>query len=126
MVNRWVWVTLASSRTDPLSDGFKSAGKSASLLNTNTLKWLEKNKYRVVSRGSDVASLLKFLDAGRADAIFLAEKTYTDAVTDSSKYLTHVQVEKPFGIYVSKKWLESNGGFMSELNARITQYKAKQ
>lgn len=119
LINKWVWVTLKSTNIDIKESS--SSIKVASLLNTNTERWLKKNNYRVVASASSIESLVKLLDVNRVDAIFLSEAVLIEAVGDLTKYNTSVAVEKDFGFYVSKSFIDKYPTFMQELNEHISQ-----
>ena len=63
------------------------------------------------------------LELKRAEAIFLAEMVFISAANDSGvkpeSYRQVIEISKPFGIYVSKKYLAKNEGFMEDLNRLI-------
>ena len=45
--------------------------------------------------------------------------TANDSGVKSESYRQVVEISKPFGIYVSKKYLAKNEGFMEDLNRLI-------
>lgn len=116
MQNRWVWVLKKDSKLAPKSAEFKSKEKTASLLNTNTAKWLDKNGYRMTSKGANnPKALILFLNAERADAIFLAEEVFKQQVGNMSDYKIVVEVAKDFGAYISNDFLAKHPEFMAQL-----------
>ncbi|MBN3493792.1 transporter substrate-binding domain-containing protein [Vibrio neptunius] len=123
LVNKWVWVTMKGANIDVKKAS--SSIRTASLLNTNTEKWLKKNNYRVATSANNVDSLVKLLGAKRVDAIFLSEAVLKEAVGGNlSPYDISVEVAKDFGFYVSKSYIEKYPTFMQELNEHISQSPA--
>jgi polar amino acid transport system substrate-binding protein len=63
----------------------------------------------------------------RVDAVFLAELAFVKAAEKSgiagSQYTTIVQETKPFGLYLSKKYLSENPGIMKRIHAAIRSLK---
>lgn len=129
MQNAWCWFLLSSTSLEPQNNKFKSANVGT-ILNTNTHKWLSKNKFVSVSGVLEPDTLLKMLSKGRLDAIFLSEAVFLDAIEklgrSRSHYKTVVQKVRPFGMYLSKGYLAQNPEALEAINKAIeTLYPAK-
>lgn len=126
MFNRWVWVVRQENAHsfDPNDSGFKQLSTVASLLNTNTHRWLTNNDYQSIYAAATVNELKDQLDSGVVTAILIAEMTFLDTVPETGNYEIVLNQEKAFGLYISKHFLANNPDFMSELNQAIRAYKA--
>ncbi len=118
MTNRWVWVRLAGSGAELLSVA-KPGEKVASLLNANTNRWLMKSGYDPVHPAENIRQLVGMLDSQQVSAVLVAEEVFKAAYPNDTRYQITLQVEKEFGVYISKTFLESHPQFMDELNAAI-------
>ncbi len=125
MLNRWCWYFKADSNLTPLKRRFKQMAKVGTILNTNTHKWLRINDYRVAGKPDNATALNKMLLAGRINAVFLAEQVFELAIPTEQYYLYHkmIAVEKPFGIYINKRYIKKNPLIMSRLNNVIPEVK---
>ncbi|WP_159083978.1 substrate-binding periplasmic protein [Saccharobesus litoralis] len=125
VVNRWCWFLLKNADLKPNDAEFKSQAKIGTYLNTNTHKWLLKNQYKVAASPSSIDSLLLMLNKKRIHAILLAEVVFENAAlaqgVDLTNYLKIVEVEKPFGLYISKQYLSRHPDVMQSINDAILQ-----
>jgi ABC-type amino acid transport substrate-binding protein len=129
MQNAWCWFLLNSTSLDPQDIKFKSADVGT-ILNTNTHKWLSKNEFTSVSGVLEPHTLLKMLNRGRLDAIFLSEAVFIEAISKLSHsrehYKTVIQKVRPFGIYLSRIYLAKNPEALQSINKTIeTLYPAQ-
>ena len=125
MINRWCWYFKADSTLTPLKRRFKRMAKVGTILKTNTQKWLHKNGYRVAGRPDNARALNKMLLADRISAVFIAEKVFELVIPSDQYYLYHkiIAVEKPFGIYLKKQYIQKNPMIIKQLNNVITTVK---
>jgi polar amino acid transport system substrate-binding protein len=123
MVNRWCWYFKADSGLTPLKRRFKRVADIGTILNTNTHKWLKKNKYRVRGKPDNATALNKMLLADRVDAVFVAEAVFEMVIPAEQYYLYHkkIEFEKPFGIYISNQYITKNQTIIEQLNKAIAQ-----
>ncbi len=124
MINRWCWFLPTDSTLNPTGPDFKSQARVGTYLNTNTEKWLRKNKYHVAGNPSQIDALIKMLKNNRINCIFLAEHVFYDALNQlggkADDYRKIIEAAKPFGIYISKTYLSENPGVIEKINAAIT------
>ncbi|KOO13814.1 hypothetical protein AKJ18_16175 [Vibrio xuii] len=125
MFNRWVWVVGKESARNfsPNDAMFKKQSTVASLLNTNTHRWLKVNGYPSIYAATSVSELKEKLDSGAITAILIAEMTFLATVSEVVDYEIVLEQEKEFGLYISKHFLSNNPGFMSKLNQAIRAYR---
>lgn len=125
LINRWSWFLNQPNTLDPHSELFKRDVTVATQLNTNTHKWLVKNNYLRIYPAKDPMRLANILDRGRLRAVFIAEEVFKSSVKqhrlNSNGFEQIVQFEKPFGIYISKRYLDKYPEFMIRLNQAITE-----
>lgn len=123
MINRWSWFLPQGSEIHPSHPSFKLNANIATSLNTNTHKWLERNHYRVSYAPSDIRALPKMLIKKRISVVFLAERVFLESCKeqgiDPKAFIQVVEVEKPFGIYISQAYLDRHPFFMKKLNEAI-------
>lgn len=119
--NNWTWFTLRESSNTPNHHDFKYHSIIGTIGKTNTFRWLSRNSYQVQSYNAN--ELLAALQNKQINAAFLAEKvfeyTYMQAGIAPSTFKKHIEIKRPFGIYIAKKYLQKNHNFMSQLNAAI-------
>lgn len=118
MTNRWVWVVL-KNKNGSSSPTIYSGYIVASLLNTNTNKWLEKSGFKMTRPAEKIESLIRRLDTQEIDAVLVAEKVFHHHFKGNPNYKTILQEEKKFGIYISKAFLKQHPLFMGKLNGAI-------
>lgn len=125
MSNRWVWIIRQENGRNftPYDSTFKKQSTVASLLNTNTHRWLKVNGYPSIHAATSVTELKDKLDSGAVTAILIAEMTFLDTVSETDDYEIILEQEKAFGMYISKHFLSNNPGFMSKLNQAIRVYR---
>ncbi|NQZ22966.1 MAG: transporter substrate-binding domain-containing protein [Colwellia sp.] len=108
MVNRWCWYLLKGAKLIPHDTNFKSSAKVSSYFKSNTHKWLIKNNY-TVEPVMKVGKLPQMLMRARVDAVFIAELVFEEAMKQDnlelSQFKKYIEIEKPFGIYISKAYL---------------------
>jgi len=127
MFNRWVWVVLQENIDNfiPNNPKFKNNATVASLVNTNTHRWLKVSGYPSIYAATSVDELKEKLDSGTVAAILIAEMTFLDTVNEVIDYGIVLEQEKEFGIYISKHFLSKNPGFMPKLNDAIRLYRGQ-
>jgi ABC-type amino acid transport substrate-binding protein len=122
MFNRWCWYSRKDSQLNPNSDNFKSDAKISSHFKTNTHKWLTDNNYNV-QPVMELSKLPKMLLKARVDAVFIAELVFEEAMKQDHITLQQfnkvVEIEKPFGIYISKNYLAKNPQTLQKVNQAI-------
>lgn len=127
----WTWVWL-KQRTDldPGSISFKQQAIVSAQLNSNLHIWLVKQRYKVAGAPNDVRMLFTLLNSRRVDAIMLPELTAKAMMQqeklDSSLYSMQLEMQLPFGIYVSKAYIARNPDIMPKLNQAILRYHQRQ
>ena len=118
MTNRWVWVVL-KSKHDNTSPTIESGYIVASLLNTNTNRWLEKSGFKMTRPAEKIESLIRRLDTQEIDAVLVAEEVFHHHFKHNPNYKIILQEEKKFGLYISKTFLKQHPLFMDKLNNAI-------
>lgn len=122
-LNNWSWFVLANSDLDPNSSDFIEKARTGSIINTNTHIWLTNNGYQVSGTPSDSNTLIRMLKADRINAIFMAEAVFYEAVDLAEEprdtFIATVQIATPFGIYVSKAYLEKYPEIIEKINEAI-------
>jgi polar amino acid transport system substrate-binding protein len=120
--NYWSWFVLKSNDIDVSDRAFKINSKVATVGKTNTYRWLTRSGYRVLS--SDIQRLPNLLITKQVDAVFVAQAVFESRMKTLAihpkTFVKTVEAKKPFGIYISKYYLQSNEGFMKVLNGHIT------
>lgn len=129
VTNKWCWYLSKNSSLSPQNETFKETASISSHFNTNTHKWLNSKGY-FVEPVMDISVLPELLLRKRIDAVFLAELVFEQAIKEKGLPLSHfkkvVEVEKPFGIYVSNKYLESEPKTLKNINKSIINIQAQQ
>lgn len=127
MLNRWCWYLLADSTMDPKDPNFKNVARVGTLINTNIQIWLQERNYKITSTPDDEKVIPQILKLKRADAFLMAELVFWAGVKEEEKkdFKQVVELEQPFGMYISKEFLSKNPGFMESLNAAIIKIKTK-
>ncbi|MCP4594897.1 ABC transporter substrate-binding protein [Neptuniibacter sp.] len=130
MINRWSWFLAQGSDLHPSQENFKQEAQIATHLNTNTHKWLSRNGYNVGYAPSDTLALPRTLHKKRISAVFLAELVFIESSKElglsEDDFIQVVEIAKPFGIYISKAYLEHHPGFMQRLNTAIEVIQTEQ
>ena len=123
MNNNWAWYVNAKSQLDPKNHADKQAIKVGTVSHTNTHKWLVQSGYPIAFDTSKAELLPKMLYSDKIDAVFLAEIVFDKYIAQSginkSQFKKIIEVSKPFGIYISKEYINSHPEFMGRLNAAI-------
>lgn len=121
--NHWSWFFIADTNTNYDAQIRNKNIKVATITNTNTHNWLLKNNYKSISATIDITAMLRQIDRGRIDAIFISERVlqYRLKTLDLNQDAFHIhrQTTKPFGIYIAKAYLKSSPNFMTKLNEEI-------
>lgn len=122
-VNR-VWVIPKGSKwTDPDSEDFKKNAKIGSQFGSKLYDWLEDNGYNNAADTGDEAALIKMLDSGRLDALYIVDEVFKYSADEiginESDFDMITQLSIPTGVYVSKKYLKEYPDFMNEFNKGI-------
>jgi len=123
MINRWCWYFKAGSGLTPLKRRFKRNAKVGTILNTNTQQWLQQNDYSIVGKPNNATALNKMLLANRVNAVFVAEAAFETILSKDQYYLYHkmIEVEKPFGLYISNTYIDIHPHVITKINEAITQ-----
>lgn len=123
MMNNWCWFLKAKGLHEPGARHFKSWVRAGTILNTNTHKWLLENGYTVTGTPVSPHALIAMMRMDRVNAVFLSELVFFDALRESQEkpehYRKFVQVEKPFGIYLAKHYLQKYPEVLDRINAAI-------
>lgn len=127
----WTWVWLKQqSELDPASAEFKQNAVVSAQLNSNTYLWLLKQHYKVAGAPNNIRMLFTLLNSRRVDAILLPELTAKAVMQqenlDPDLYLMQLQIQLPFGIYISKAYIARNPEIMPKLNQAIFRYHQRQ
>lgn len=123
----WTWVWLKErTELDPAAADFKKKAIVSAQLNSNTYIWIVKQNYKMAGAPSNIRMLFTMLNSRRVDAILLPELT-AKAVMQQEKldpdlYSMHLEVQLPFGIYISKAYIARNPDIMPKLNQAIRRY----
>jgi len=118
MINRWVWIVL-SDQSNTFSSTPKPGYLVASLLNTNTERWLTSSGFTLGHSADNIESLIAMLDSRQVNAVLVAEEVYNVRYKDHPNYKVILQEEKEFGVYVSRIFLRRHPQFMEEFNRTI-------
>ena len=122
MINRWCWYLLNDSALHPHDSNFKRDAKISSHFKSNTHKWLIANGYSV-QPARKTNTLPQMLIRSRVDAIFIAELVFEAAMKQdqltSSQFKKFIEIEKPFVIYLSKKYLAEYPETLTKVNQAI-------
>lgn len=120
-INRWCWFSLKKNALLPVST--LSEVRVATVINTNTHKWLKKNNYNVTFPVNELSTLIPLLLEEKVDVVFVAEEVFLQQLKENSiseaLFDKQVQFEKPFGIYVAEEYVQKHSRIMSELNNLI-------
>ncbi len=122
-INRWTWFLPVSSELDPRASGAHEHMRAASVVGTNTARWLKKNGFSLGLSPRSVEQLLKMLDGGKVDAVLLSAPVFQHAVETSgrlmSAYRGVVQESKPMGVYLSRQYLRKHPGMLQRFNEAV-------
>lgn len=124
LINKWSWFLAPDHSMSFASVAFKSTAKIATIHGSNTSKWLTDNNYKIITKANSGRLFPRLLlEKKRIDAVFLASivfrKELQAAGYSSDDYVEIVEKSKPFGIYISKRYIEKHPDFMTKLNAAI-------
>ncbi|ALO34183.1 hypothetical protein CMT41_05140 [Colwellia sp. MT41] len=127
MINRWSWFMLKGSKVDVRSEVFKSQAGIGTIKGTNTSQWLKKNAYTVIAQPTNAQALVGMLKSHRIDAVFVADAVFEHEldVKVLSKFTKVVEVEKPFGIYISHDYLKKHPDALKQINSSIKLLRQK-
>lgn len=124
LINRWSWFLPPGYILDPSDARFKASAKIATIHGSNTNRWLIKHNFNITTKANSASTFATLLlEKKRIDAVFIASivfrKTLTSQGYFAKDYVEVVQEARPFGIYISKAYLEKHPGFMDKLNSAI-------
>ncbi len=121
IINKWSWFMLEDFRGDPKSEAFKAQAEIGTINGTNTHKWLKTNGFTVSARPLDAAFLVAMLKSRRIDAVFIAEAVFEHAIDEKERtqFKKIVELEQPFGIYISHDYLKAFPNALSQINSSI-------
>lgn len=127
----WSWVWLKQrAELDPDSAEFKQNAVVSAQLNSNPYLWLMKQGYKVAGAPNDIRMLFTLLNSRRVDAIMLPELTAKALMQqeklDPALYSMQLEMQLPFGIYISKAYIARNPEIMPKLNLAIERYHQRQ
>lgn len=127
----WTWVWLKQrSDLEPDSAEFKKNAIVSAQLNSNTYIWIRKQNYKIAGAPSNIRMLFTMLNSGRVDAILLPELTAKAVMQqeqfDPALYAMQLEVQLPFGIYISKAYIARHPDIMPRLNQAIKRYHQRQ
>lgn len=127
MINRWSWFMLKGSEVGVKSEAFKSQAGIGTIKGTNTFKWLKKNSYTVIAQPTNALVLVAMLKSHRIDAAFVADAVFEHEldVKELSKFTKVVEIEKPFGIYISHDYLKKHPESLKQINSSIKLLRQK-
>lgn len=122
-LNKWSWFTLKEKQLDFKNLYNKKNLRITTYDNANTHRWLIDNNYGTIYTTTDITAMLRQLINKRIDAIFVSEAVLLEAlnkteIKEQDLRIT-VEIAKPMGIYINKKYIEKNPNFMERLNAAI-------
>jgi ABC-type amino acid transport substrate-binding protein len=118
--NRWCWYISPENQYMPDHPAFKHHAKIAAIRNTNTQHWLLQQGYKVIGKPTTPQSLYKMMLAKRVNAIFIAEVVFENTLPpELTQWKKIVAVEKPFGIYLSKSFVQQHPAVLLNINAEI-------
>lgn len=127
--NTWVWVMRSDSMWRPSNEDFKRRAHVGVMLNTNPHAWLKSNGYNIAGTGTTSTAVLAMLDLGRLDAALMPELVFENAVQASGRHLAHYstasEIRQPFGIYISKKFIQAHPDAMGRINLAIQQSRTR-
>ena len=114
---------LKDSKVDLKSEFFKQRAGVGTIKGTNTFKWLKKNGYTNIAQPVDAFSLVAMLKTHRIDAAFVAEAVFEHELDEEelSQFKKVVEVEKPFGMYISHDYLKSHPDSLEKINSSIVE-----
>lgn len=119
--NNWSWFTLRENEFDFESADFKYTSTVATTSKTNTFRWLTRNGFQVHS--SSITQLPSLLLNKKVNAVFSAENVFLQACKDQGihpkSFHKTLHESRPFGMYISKKYSETNPDFIKTLNSLI-------
>jgi ABC-type amino acid transport substrate-binding protein len=125
----WVWLKQRSD-LDPDSIAFKQNAIVSAQLNSNPYLWLMKQHYKVAGAPNNIRMLFTLLNSRRVDAIMLPELTAKAVMQqeklDPALYSMQLEIQLPFGIYISKAYIARNPDIMPKLNQAILRYHQRQ
>lgn len=123
IINKWSWFMLKDSKVDLKSESFKQQAGIGTIKGTNTFKWLKKNGYTILAQPLDAFSLVAMLKSHRIDAAFVAEAVFEHELDEQelSQFKKVVEVEKPFGMYISHEYLKSHPDSLDKINRSIVE-----
>jgi ABC-type amino acid transport substrate-binding protein len=121
VINKWSWFMLKNSNVDLNSETFKLQAVIGTLKGTNTYKWLKANGYSNVASPVDASSLVSMLKLHRIDAAFLADAVFEYGLDEKvlSQFKKVLEVEKPFGMYISHDYLKKHPNSLKQINRSI-------
>jgi ABC-type amino acid transport substrate-binding protein len=121
MINKWSWFMLKDSEIDLKSETFKLQAGIGTIKGTNTYKWLKKNGYSIIAQPLDAFTLVAMLKSHRIDAAFVADAVFENELDQQelSQFKKVVEVEKPFGMYISHGYLKNHPESLEKINRSI-------
>ncbi len=121
MINNWVWFQTIPPSFRVSSKRFKQNAKIATIEKTNTFRWLSRQGFQ--AHGTQAHLLPRLLMDKKVDSVFSAQVVFERHAQQQNihmrSYMKTIESKKPFGIYINKRYLLKNEGFMEALNALI-------
>ena len=126
--SEWTWVKKFGNESDLDNILDEKKITIGVQLNSNLQTWLKSKGYNIIATPSDVESLVNFLDKDRVDVIFLPKKIFLNILDKKGKspegYISKIEKTEDLGIYISKKYINSNPGIIDKLNEAIEKCNA--
>ncbi|WP_158088342.1 substrate-binding periplasmic protein [Colwellia chukchiensis] len=125
MTNNWSWFLLKNTDFDVKSHTFKSQAIIGSIKGTNTYQWLQDNGYKVLALPQNARALVAMLKSKRIDAAFVADVVFEYPLTteDLSLFKKVKELEKPFGMYISRHYLRKHPTLLEQINRSIEKFR---
>lgn len=123
---KWYWYLQEDSKFDPSDTYFLHNASVAALFGSNMFHYLENNGYKINGNAYSMDVLVKMLNGKKIDAILVNDDVAIEYFKINKilykKYKKVLFIDKPLGIYFSKKFLKENEGFLEEFNILLKKY----
>ena len=123
---KWFWYLQEDSKFDPSDTYFLHNARVAALFGSNMFHFLETNGYKINGNAYSMDVLVKMLHTKKIDAILVNDTVAIEYFKNNKilykKFKKVLFLDKPLGIYFSKKFLKENEGFLEEFNETLKKY----
>lgn len=123
--NNWSWFIPKRETLEPSHPRFKHYALVGTHFQTNTHRWLINNEYHVVGLPQTIEKLLKMLDNGRINSVFLSESAFYYALAKQGRspdeFNIYLESTRPIGLYLSNHYLMKHPDAMDKINTAIKQ-----